>query len=59
MIGGAVSIGHTLHRYRALSVPDIGSPFPPRPASAPSAPLAPDQDAALDYTQLLAQYART
>jgi hypothetical protein len=41
--------------YRAWSVPDVGSPFPLRPAALSPAAIAPDQDAALDYTRILAE----
>ncbi len=56
MIGAAAALLFALYiGYRALSVPDIGSPFPPRPASAQQRSLSPDQDAAPDYTRLLVE----
>jgi hypothetical protein len=56
MMGAAAVLLFVLYvGYRALSVPDIGSPFPPRPAAAPPGSLSPDQDAAPDYMRLVAE----
>jgi hypothetical protein len=56
MVGGAalVLVGSYIG-YRAWSVPDIGSPFPPRPASSQRTSVPPDQDAAPDYTRIVAE----
>ena len=56
MLGSAAVLLVALYvGYRAWSVPDIGPPFPLRPSPPPPTATAPGQDAAPDYTRILAE----